>query len=93
MIGFEGRHQWRRKKLFKLHAKLVQRKKRIIYKGLDIPSGSSPNFGSHPKFAIRSFVVRRTRNEQMLEMMPSDALGRSHRVIRWPTTGGPLACS
>jgi hypothetical protein len=32
MIGFEGRLQWRRHKLFKLRAKRVQRKKYIAYK-------------------------------------------------------------
>jgi hypothetical protein len=64
MIGFEGRLQWRRQKLFKLHAKPPHRKKDIKYNGLDIAPGSSPDFRKLPKFAIRSFVVRRTRNEQ-----------------------------
>jgi len=31
MIGFEGRHQWRQHKLFKLRAKLLQCEKRMFY--------------------------------------------------------------
>jgi hypothetical protein len=64
MIGFRGRLQWRRQKLFKLHAKPSHRKKNIRDKGLGIAAGNSPNLRPHPKFAIRSFFVRRTKNEQ-----------------------------
>src|SRR5258706_11940495 len=64
MIGFDGRLQWRRHKLFKLRAKLPQRKKAISYRRLHIGSRSDRNCNPHPKFAIRSFLVRRTRNEQ-----------------------------
>jgi hypothetical protein len=35
MIGFDGRHQWRRHKLFKLRAKALQRKKYLCYNRLD----------------------------------------------------------
>jgi hypothetical protein len=34
MIGFAGRLQWRQHKLFKLRAKLPQRKKYMQFKGL-----------------------------------------------------------
>jgi hypothetical protein len=64
MIGFEGRLQWRRQKLFKLHAKPKQRKKSMNYKWLDDPPDGVPHPAPHPKFAIRSFLVRRTKNEQ-----------------------------
>jgi hypothetical protein len=34
MVGFEGRHQWRQHELFKLRAKLLQRKKRKYFRVL-----------------------------------------------------------
>src|SRR6202051_526510 len=40
-----------------------------------------------PKFAIRSFVVRRTTNEQRNSSLASGVLGHSHHRLR----GGPLA--
>jgi hypothetical protein len=64
MIGFDGRLQWRRHELFKLRAKLPRRKNAINYRGLGVWSRSNPKRNPHPKFAIRSFLVRRTRNEQ-----------------------------
>jgi hypothetical protein len=64
MIGFEGRLQWRQHKPFKLRAKLPQRKKTIIQRWLRVMSQVGPNLAAHPKFAIRSFFVRRTRNGQ-----------------------------
>src|SRR6266446_1849184 len=67
MIGFDGRLQWRRHKLFKLRAKRPRRKKAISYKGLRVGSRRDPNCNPHPKFAIRSFLVRRTRNEQAMQ--------------------------
>jgi hypothetical protein len=64
MSGLEGRHQWRQHKLFKLRAKLLQRKKYLWYNQL----GGAPKSGrerrTHPKFAIRLFLVRRTINKQ-----------------------------
>jgi hypothetical protein len=63
MIGFEGRLQWRQHELFKLRAKLPQRKKSWDYKRLGILSHSARERFPHAKFAIRSFLVRRTRNE------------------------------
>ena len=71
MIGFEGRLQWRRQILFKLHAKPPHRKKYRIYKKLGVSPRSLPNRGPHPKFAIRSFLVRRTKNEHAPEWMLS----------------------
>src|SRR5258708_33884241 len=64
MIGFDGRLQWRRHGLFKLHAMLPQCKKGMNYRGLVVWPRSDPKRNPHPKFAIRSFLVRRTRNEQ-----------------------------
>jgi hypothetical protein len=70
MIGFEGRLQWRRHKLFKLRAKLVQCKKVNICKMLcdrdSVPAAAL----THPKFAIRSILVRRTRIEQAMNPLP-----------------------
>src|SRR5882757_10071723 len=63
MIGFEGRLQWRRQKLYKLRAKPLRCKKSMNYKQLDDPPEGVPYPAPHPKFAIRSFLVRRTRNE------------------------------
>src|SRR6266436_8770641 len=63
-MSFEGRLQWRRQTLFKLHAKPPQCKKSINYKRLGVPPDGLPYPAPHPKFAIRSFLVRRTRNEQ-----------------------------
>jgi hypothetical protein len=80
MIGFEGRLQWRRQKLFKLHAKPSHRKKNIRHKGLGIASGSSPNLRPHPKFAIRSFLVRRTKNEQRPDL-PRQASSDTAAII------------
>jgi hypothetical protein len=34
MVGFEGRHQWRQHELFKLRAKLLQRKKHKYFRAL-----------------------------------------------------------
>jgi hypothetical protein len=65
MIGFEGRLQWRQYKPFKLRAKPLQRKKTKYYKTLATDRLCRPDPGPHPKFAIRSFVVRRTINEQV----------------------------
>jgi hypothetical protein len=64
MIGFEGRLQWRRHQLFKLRAKPLQRKNRFSYNGLMAPPEWLAERRAHPKFAIRSFFVRRTKNEQ-----------------------------
>src|SRR5258708_30785766 len=64
MIGFDGRLQWRRHGLFKLHAMLPQCKKGMNYRGLVVWPRSNPKRNPHPKFAIRSFLGRRTRNEQ-----------------------------
>jgi hypothetical protein len=64
MIGFDGRLQWRQHKLFKLRAKPPQREKDMIYNELDVSPRQRRERVAHPKFAIRSFLVRRTRNEQ-----------------------------
>jgi hypothetical protein len=64
MIGFEGRHQWRRHKLFKLRAKLPQCEKYIFYKRLGVRLRGRRDPRPHPKFAIRLFLVRRTTNKQ-----------------------------
>ena len=64
MVGFDGRLQWRRHQLFKLRAKPSRRKNAISYRELGVCSWSDPKRNPHPKFAIRSFLVRRTRNEQ-----------------------------
>jgi hypothetical protein len=49
MIGFEGRLQWRQHKLFKLRAKLPQRKKWFIQKWLRAMSQASPSLDSQSK--------------------------------------------
>jgi hypothetical protein len=59
-----GRRQWRQQQLFKLRAKPAQCEKSINYNGLMDAFESGSDRESHPKFAIRSFLVRRTRNEQ-----------------------------
>jgi hypothetical protein len=64
MIGFDGRHQWRRHKLFKLHAKPLQRGNSLYYNKLQAMPELLTGGASPPKFAIRSFLVRRTKNEQ-----------------------------
>jgi hypothetical protein len=64
MIGFDGRHQWRQHKPFKLRAKLPQCEKYIFYKRLDVRARGDHGCRAHPKFAIRLFFVRRTINEQ-----------------------------
>jgi hypothetical protein len=64
MIGFEGRHQWRQHKLFKLRAKLLQCEKYLWYNQLAGTSKLGQERRTHPKFAIRLFLVRRTRNKQ-----------------------------
>ena len=65
MIGLEGRHQWRQHKLFKLRARRVQCENtinyRVLLKRLVWRADSKP----HPKFAIRSILVRRTRIERI----------------------------
>jgi hypothetical protein len=66
MIGFDGRLQWRQHKLFKLRAKLPQRKKAMFCKRLCISPGRGRIGNPLPKFAIRSFFVRRTINKQAL---------------------------
>jgi hypothetical protein len=64
MIGFDGRLQWRRHKLFKLRAKLPRCKNDISYRRLGVLAHNDLNGDPHPKFAIRSILVRRTTNEQ-----------------------------
>src|SRR6266705_72805 len=82
MIGFEGRLQWRRQTLFKLHAKPPKRKKYINCNLLGVTTDGVPYPAPHPKFAIRSFLVRRTRNEQVPESMLSGVLGLGHHRLR-----------
>ena len=65
MIGFDGRHQWRRQKLFKLRAKPLQDKISLYYNMLVAKLALLADSDAHPKFAFRSFLVRRTRNEQV----------------------------
>jgi len=60
MIGFGGRHQWRRQPSFKLRAKPALCEKNMDHSGLDLQPFNAPNRGQHPKFAIRSMLVRRT---------------------------------
>jgi hypothetical protein len=67
MIGFEGRHQWRQHQLFKLRAKPSRREKSIKYKDLLVTPVGATWLTPHPKFAIRSILVRRTRIEQAME--------------------------
>src|SRR6266851_2431311 len=88
MIGFEGRLQWRQQTPFKLHAKLLRRKKSINYKRLDVPPDGVPYPAPHPKFAIRSFLVRRTRNEQGVV-----ALGQTQKTSDSCTRPPPLMVS
>jgi hypothetical protein len=64
MIAFEGRLQWRQHKLFKLRARRVQCEKTMIYRELPHRRAERATDEPHPNFAIRSFLVRRTRNEQ-----------------------------
>src|SRR4051812_48052057 len=64
MIGLKGRHQWRRHKLFKLRAKPLQLENVMFFSWLRRSRGAEPNWTPHPKFAIRSILVRRTKVEQ-----------------------------
>jgi hypothetical protein len=64
MIGFGGRLQWRRQPSFKLRAKPVQHEKNMNHKDLALRPRNETNRGPHPKFAIRSMLVRRTIIEQ-----------------------------
>src|SRR3977135_2744441 len=75
MIGFEGRLQWRRQKLFKLHAKPLQRKTSRYNNNLVAKLALLADSDAHPKFAIRSFLVRRTGNEQTSRTDVSGVLG------------------
>src|SRR5260370_38405686 len=61
MIGFEGRRRWRQHRSFKLRAKLPQCEKFIFYNWLQNRPASFADTGAHPKFAIRTILVRRTR--------------------------------
>jgi hypothetical protein len=65
MIDFDGRHQWRRQKLFKLRAKPLQDKISLYYNMLVAKLALLADSDAHPKFALRSFLVRRTTNEQV----------------------------
>jgi hypothetical protein len=67
MIGFEGRLQWRRHELFKLRAKPLQCENYLNYNNLVTPPELLAERRAHRKFAIRSFFVRRTKNEQLQE--------------------------
>jgi hypothetical protein len=66
MIGFDGRLQWRQQELFKLRAKLPQCKKNMIRNELGVSPRNRRKDVAHPKFATRSFFVRRTRNEHAI---------------------------
>ena len=64
MIGFDRRRRWRRHQLFKLRAKLPQSKIDNHFNGLfEIPGFAGERL-PHLKFAIRSFLVRRTISMQ-----------------------------
>src|SRR5260370_2605096 len=67
MIGFEGRLQWRQLELFKLRAKPLQCKNYLNYNGLVTRSNLLAEHWAHLKCAVRSFLVRRTKNEQLQE--------------------------
>jgi hypothetical protein len=67
MIGFDGRLRWRQENLFKLCAKPPQRQLLIIFNILGRPPEVLTAADSHSKFAIRLFLVRRTRNKQCSE--------------------------
>jgi hypothetical protein len=82
MIGFEGRLQWRQHKLFKLRARPVRCKNGIIYKVLCKHRIAVAEGQTHPKFAIRSIVVRRTRFEQQIKTRIPDAVQRFLTVHR-----------
>src|SRR6201991_4610943 len=82
MIGLEGRLQWRQHKLFKLRARRVQCKNTIIYIRLCNFRRRTRVARSHPKFAIRSIVVRRTRNKQGLNSCPGRGAALLQRVHR-----------
>jgi hypothetical protein len=82
MIGFEGRLQWRRHKLFKLRAKLVQCENDINYNELLNRRVTYAANATHPKFAIRSILVRRTRIEQQIKTRVPDAVQRLLTVHR-----------
>jgi hypothetical protein len=64
MIGFEGRHQWRQHKLFKLRAKLLQCENQLDHNKLVAERNLLHDGLPHLKFAIRLFLVRRTKNKQ-----------------------------
>jgi hypothetical protein len=59
MIGFDGRHQWRQHKLFKLRAKLVQYKIYKFHKALPTMPQTFARRNPHGKFAIRLFIELR----------------------------------
>jgi hypothetical protein len=59
MIGFEGRHQWRRHQLFKLRAKPLQRKNYIFFNILYQPPKFFAGANPHAKLAIRLFLELR----------------------------------
>jgi hypothetical protein len=61
MIGFEGRHQWRQQKLFKLCAKPPQRENPFDCRWLALQSRQRWQKEPLPKFAIRSICVRCTK--------------------------------
>jgi hypothetical protein len=74
MIGFDGRLRWRQHKLFKLRAKLLRRKNRLDGKRLALRAIKRPQRSPHPKFAVRSNVVRRTIIVQTLEWREVEGL-------------------
>jgi hypothetical protein len=81
MIGFEGRLQWRRHKLFKLRARRVQCKNAMIYKALLDGRATRPSWDTHLKFAIRLFLVRRTRNKHELRRHCEERQRRSNPAL------------
>jgi hypothetical protein len=83
MIGLEGRLQWRQHKLFKLRARLVQCENIMNYNMLDRRGVTRATGEPHPKFAIRSILVRRTRNKQSLGRVCQIAVQRRLTMRRY----------
>src|SRR3954465_13579897 len=64
LIGLEGRLQWRRRKTIQASCQTGATEKYYELQQVEKEQVPPANAKPHPKFAIRSILVRRTRIEQ-----------------------------
>src|SRR4051812_21069392 len=81
---FERRHRWRRHKLFKLCAKLLQRKSAVDTSDWKSECPAALVAAQHAKFAIRSIRVHRTTIEHHSPLLSICLASEPNRV--WKQT-------